>query len=114
MSKYYVVFAGRSPGVYETWEECKAQVDKFPGARFKSFKTILESVKAWTEHVSGSLMPERPDLAPAIKVYGAGQDAPVSIPLDKLELEKNIRDSGWKPDSEYPKETQEILKKIRG
>lgn len=35
--KFYVVWAGLSPGIYDSWEECKAQVLNFPGARFKAF-----------------------------------------------------------------------------
>ncbi|XP_059837969.1 ribonuclease H1 [Hypanus sabinus] len=36
---YYAVRAGRNPGVYETWDECKKQVDRFPNAIFKKFAT---------------------------------------------------------------------------
>lgn len=35
--RFYVVWTGRNPGIYSTWEECKAQVDGFPQARYKSF-----------------------------------------------------------------------------
>lgn len=35
--KFYAVKVGREPGVYETWDDCKAQVDQYPGAVFKSF-----------------------------------------------------------------------------
>lgn len=38
--KYYVVWKGRNPGVYETWAECEAQVKGFAGAEFKSFASI--------------------------------------------------------------------------
>ncbi|KAJ1150086.1 hypothetical protein NDU88_002884 [Pleurodeles waltl] len=34
---YYAVRTGRKPGVYPNWDECKAQVDKFPSARYKKF-----------------------------------------------------------------------------
>lgn len=27
--KHYVVWAGRVPGVFQTWDDCKAQVDGF-------------------------------------------------------------------------------------
>ena len=35
--KFYAVRKGRKPGVYMTWDECKEQVDGFPGAEYKSF-----------------------------------------------------------------------------
>lgn len=41
--KYYAVRKGRNPGIYENWEECKAQVNNFPGAEYKSFKTKPEA-----------------------------------------------------------------------
>ena len=37
MQKYYAVRRGKTPGIYLTWPECKAQVDGFAGARYKSF-----------------------------------------------------------------------------
>lgn len=37
--KFYAVKSGRTPGVYDTWDECKRQVDGFSGAVFKSFPT---------------------------------------------------------------------------
>ncbi len=37
--KYYVVWAGRKPGVYDTWEACREQVFGHPGAKYKSFPT---------------------------------------------------------------------------
>ena len=42
--KYYAVKKGRKPGVYQSWAECKAMVDGFPGAVYKSFKTREEAV----------------------------------------------------------------------
>ncbi len=35
--KYYGVKRGLVPGVYTSWDECKAQVDGFSGAEYKSF-----------------------------------------------------------------------------
>lgn len=37
--KYYAVRIGKTPGIYTSWSECKAQVDGFPCAAFKSFQT---------------------------------------------------------------------------
>lgn len=47
--KYYVVWVGRKPGIYRTWEECKAQTDHFPNAKFKSFSTLEEAETAFQE-----------------------------------------------------------------
>lgn len=48
-SKFYVVKVGRTPGIYGTWEECRAETDSFPGAKFKSFKTLEEAERAFEE-----------------------------------------------------------------
>lgn len=43
MSKFYAVRIGKVPGIYNTWDECKAQVEGFSGASYKSFKTLDEA-----------------------------------------------------------------------
>lgn len=43
MAKYYAVKSGRVPGIYYSWDDCKAQVDGFSSAVYKSFKTIEEA-----------------------------------------------------------------------
>lgn len=41
--KYYAVAKGRTPGIYLTWDDCKAQVDHFSGPVYKSFPTMEEA-----------------------------------------------------------------------
>lgn len=43
MGKWYAVKTGRSPGIYQTWAECEANVKGFSGAEFKSFFTQQEA-----------------------------------------------------------------------
>ncbi len=42
--KYYAVRKGRTSGIYETWDQCKQQVDGFSGAEYKSFPTKEEAL----------------------------------------------------------------------
>lgn len=44
MNKYYAVRKGKSPGIYSTWDECKAQVDGYSGAEYKKFNTKEEAM----------------------------------------------------------------------
>ena len=37
MTNYYVVYKGRSPGIYLTWSECQSQITKFSEAIYKKF-----------------------------------------------------------------------------
>lgn len=45
--KFYVVWVGRSPGIYDTWEECQAQIMNYPGARYRSFSDQDEATNAF-------------------------------------------------------------------
>ncbi|MBE5958851.1 MAG: RNase H [Lachnospiraceae bacterium] len=43
MAKYYAVKVGNTTGIFDNWEECKASVNGFPGALYKSFTNISEA-----------------------------------------------------------------------
>ncbi|MCS6794787.1 MAG: ribonuclease H family protein [Raineya sp.] len=66
--KYYVVWEGRSQGIYESWQDCKAQVDGFKGAKYKSFEKLEEAQKAFTEpfekHIGKKTSPQLPNNLP--------------------------------------------------
>ena len=48
--KFYVVWKGVRPGVYSSWDECKAQVSGFEHARYKSFETQEEADAAFNDN----------------------------------------------------------------
>ncbi|KAK7259358.1 hypothetical protein RIF29_24964 [Crotalaria pallida] len=52
MGKYYVVFEGRTPGVYSSWAQCKAQVNEFSGCSYCSFPTKLEIDREYARFIS--------------------------------------------------------------
>lgn len=43
MQQYYAVRTGRTPGIYRSWDECKAQVDGFNGPVYKKFATYNDA-----------------------------------------------------------------------
>lgn len=45
--KYYVVWEGRARGIFNSWEECKEQVENFKGAKYKSFDSLEEATEAF-------------------------------------------------------------------
>ncbi|MDO5655037.1 MAG: ribonuclease H family protein [Flavobacteriaceae bacterium] len=47
--KYYVVWKGVQPGIYNSWEECKLQITNFPTAEYKSFPNLELAKKAFAE-----------------------------------------------------------------
>lgn len=42
-NNFYAVKRGVCPGIYDSWEKCKAQVDGFSGALYKGFATKKEA-----------------------------------------------------------------------
>ncbi len=46
-TKYYVVWEGHKPGIYDTWEECQKQITGFAAAKYKSFEKSDEAMKAF-------------------------------------------------------------------
>ncbi|MDD6382795.1 MAG: ribonuclease HI [Selenomonadaceae bacterium] len=53
--KIYAVRVGRTTGVFNSWAECRKQVDGFPAARYKSFTDLAEALQ-W---LNGTAAPRR-------------------------------------------------------
>tara|TARA_B100001778_G_scaffold180427_1_gene148389 strand:- start:111 stop:719 length:609 start_codon:yes stop_codon:yes gene_type:complete len=45
--KYYVVWEGKKPGVYDSWQKCQDEIKNFKGARFKSFDDLKKADNAY-------------------------------------------------------------------
>ena len=45
--KYYTVWKGVNPGVYDSWTDCQLQIKGFKGALYKSFSTREEAEHAF-------------------------------------------------------------------
>ena len=83
--KYYVVWEGRAPGVYDTWEECEEQVKGFPGARYRAFRFQDDAVRAFRDGPGSDL-----DIVRSIASHQARQinyEAFPEIRLDALAVD---------------------------
>lgn len=49
--KFYVVFEGREPGIYDNWIECEKQVKGYKGAKFKSYESPSLAHFAWEDWI---------------------------------------------------------------
>ncbi len=78
--KFYVVWKGLKPGIYASWEECKAQVSGFGNARYKSFPTLEEAEKAFSENPWKHLNPKKTKATDAPAT--AGEIVKESIAVD--------------------------------
>lgn len=48
--KYYVVFRGFNPGVYDNWDEVKEQTNGFPNCLYKGYTTSEEATEAYRNY----------------------------------------------------------------
>lgn len=46
-SKFYVVWDGQEPGIYQSWEDCKLQIKNYPQAKYKSFPNQATAEEAF-------------------------------------------------------------------
>ena len=66
--KYYVVWAGVTPGIYDNWTDCQLQIKGYKGARYKSFESKEEAEEA----MNCGLTPQ----APSPKERGGNRTLP--------------------------------------
>ncbi len=56
--KYYVVWQGKRPGIYDNWAEAEEQIKGVEGAKYKSYEIESEAIKAYSEkaekHIYGN------------------------------------------------------------
>ncbi|NLJ82419.1 MAG: ribonuclease H [Bacteroidales bacterium] len=69
--KFYVVWKGRQEGIYDTWENCKQQVEGFPSPQYKAFPTLEQAEEAFQKGSSTYLRPKRSPMQPILEaLYG--------------------------------------------
>jgi len=106
-NRFYVVWQGRTPGVYSSWEACKKEIDGCKGAKYKGFvdRTTAETAfregpdNYWGKDVAPivdfSKAKEQP-VSPAIAV-----DAACSGNPGKMEYQGVFVDFGVQPANAY-------------
>lgn len=94
--KYYVVWKGLNPGIYENWKDCKEQVDGQADAKYKSFETRELAVEAFGKGYETYL--RRVAAAPRIPQWKV--EAPAGKPINES-LAVDAACSGNPGDMEY-------------
>lgn len=46
-TKYYVVWKGRTTGIFDNWDECKLSILEYEGAKYKSFESRIAAEEAY-------------------------------------------------------------------
>ena len=70
--KYYVVWKGVNPGIYDSWTDCQLQIKGYEGALYKSFESKDEATAAFGDtpfnHIGNAVkkkkLPEKSDKPP--------------------------------------------------
>lgn len=69
--KYYAVWKGREPGVYDQWKDCHRQVEGFQGAKYKGFPDLETARRAYAEGPEEHLKPAPKAMTPIMTaLYG--------------------------------------------
>ena len=91
--KYYVVWQGRETGIFNDWDTCKKKIDRFAGAKYKSYKTLAEAQTAFSAGDLTSI--KKPPTTKAVsqtgKSYSAGEISAMPIEV------KIFTDGGCEP-----------------
>lgn len=77
-NKYYVVWKGRNPGVYDSWEACKQEIDGFAGALYKGFSDKASADAAFAKGFTGFEKTENGTAKPATNTNRESGNPPLS------------------------------------
>jgi len=90
------VWEGRVKGIFTDWDTCKKQIDKYAGAKYKSFKTRTEAEVAFQGSSSASI---KRKTKPTTKKYsGKGLKTYTAAEIDELAVTVKIfTDGGCEP-----------------
>ena len=69
MDKYYVVWEGRAPGIYDSWDECRDQVEGYPNAKYKGYSNLAAATEAFRGNPA-----EQMEFARALKKHISAPD----------------------------------------
>lgn len=92
--RFYVVWRGREPGVYDDFNDAMEQVDNYPGASFKSFASAEEAADAFRK---GNARDDRQDIA-NLMLNASRQNMPASGKPDYMSIPEIDLD-GWAVDA---------------
>lgn len=53
----YLVFEGRTIGLFETWAECDRSVSGYPGAKYKGYTDADEAFAVWERYEETGVVP---------------------------------------------------------
>jgi hypothetical protein len=105
--KTYVVWIGRRPGIYESWDKCRIEVEGYKSAMFKSYKTEEEARAAYAAGPPGASVSSPPDGPQDLKSRAerGKEENGAGAPACNSRTERG---------TEYPREVRDILDRMCG
>src|ERR1044072_5252623 len=85
MGKTYVVFRGRVPRIYYTWDDCEQQVKRFKNNKHQAYESYEEAEKEWFNHLAS--MNQTPPICEVHNHYGLGAYAQHGGPIINAHIE---------------------------
>lgn len=108
--KFYVVWVGLVPGIYESWDECAQQIQGWKGAVYKAFATREEAERAFADTPDNWIQKKDP----AERKKAKKKDKPLPPEVARLAIAVDAACSGNPGPMEYRgvylQENQEIFK----
>jgi len=98
-NNFYTVWSGRQIGVFASWDECRQQVEGFPGAKYKGFPTRESAESAFKNGPDSKSEPKislenLPEGAPKPNTISIAVDAACSGNPGKMEYRGVFVDTG--------------------
>ena len=80
--KFYVVWEGHQPGVYDNWDAAKKQVDGYTGAKYKSYESKTEADKVFKEKPEKHIYAQKVVEIKPTKLFSVGKPILDSLVVD--------------------------------
>jgi ribonuclease HI len=81
-NNFYVVWKGRTNGIFDTWDECALQVNGYPGAEYKGFSTRTEAEAALSGSLADHTAAEPPRISTELDLRRIGRPITQSYSVD--------------------------------
>lgn len=88
--KYYVVFEGKTPGIYDSWPDCKQQVCGVSGNTYKGYDTLDEAREAFKKWETRLKKPTPIDEG---NFYGTRSSSSVNASVQVNEEANEVKDA---------------------
>ncbi|XP_058092757.1 endoribonuclease Dicer homolog 2-like isoform X3 [Magnolia sinica] len=113
--KYHVVLVGRRPGIYDTWEEARVEVEGYSGGKHRAFRNWKEAVACWDNFFRKACEPSRPlPESPCLQVAAASaemeiQHATTSFTHQSTQMRQEVVERATSTDDPTPSDSEKVI-----